>query len=432
MKNSPIAILAASYMSASAFAAPVNNVGNDFGASIFLSAEQTDNALKSKEDEVSELQYRVGAAVFADYENDYVELNANYSLSEMRYEKDTQEARTTTIGRTDFTLGKPHNAFDLKVSHSIQKLPKFSGALDLEENNDEKQILSIQPGFHKRITGADNFFVNANATEVDYRFEEQKNSSRVGGTIGVMHGFSAVDSLTVYVSQTEVEFEFNPEVDYSQTMAVVAFDARLRKINYRIEAGQSRTDSKQLGVSDDPYYAFQLTYGADYHQIDFSFNQQMTDSSRGFDAGTLPGDIAMGSDVTAEQVDQVLLRHLELRWTTTAFCSRCTFDVSVYRDEHEYQSLERDEERLGGALGLSYQLSRNAKIGIGASRVEQDVTRVTNNTQYTLDQVTAYYNYAFSNGLNVRVFAAEYERSTEDENGEYSELRAGITIGYRF
>src|SRR5690606_25716098 len=151
------------------------------------------------------------------------------------------------------------------------------------------QMLSIQPGFHKRITGADNFFVNANATEVDYRFEEHKNSSRVGGTIGLMHGFSAVDSLTVYVSQTEVEFEFIPEVDYSQTMAVVAFDARLRKINYRIEAGQSRTDSKQLGVSDDPYYALQLNYDADYHQIGFSFNQQMTDSSRGFDAGTMPG-----------------------------------------------------------------------------------------------------------------------------------------------
>lgn len=432
MKTSPIAILAASYMSTAVVAAPINDSGNDFGASIFVGAEQTDNALKAKEDEISELQYRLGATVFADYENDYVALNTNYSLSEMRYEKDTQEARTTTIGRTDFTLGKPHNAFDLKVSHSIQKLPKFSGALDLEENNDEKQILSVQPGFHKRITGADNFFVNANATEVDYRFEEHKNSSRVGGTIGLVHGFSPIDSLTVYASQTEIEFEFSPEVDYSQTLAVVAFDSRLRKINYRVEAGQSRTESDRLGVSNDPYYALQFNYDADYHQIGLSFNQQVTDSSRGFDAGVLPGEIGMGNDVTADQVDQVLLRHLELHWTTTTFCGRCTFDVRVYRDEHDYQSLEQNEERLGGALGLGYQLSRNARIGINASRVKQDVMRVTNDTQYTLNQFTAFYNYAFSNGLSLRVFATEYERSAEDDNAEYSELRAGASISYRF
>ncbi len=434
MKKSPIAILAASCASAVAFAAPANTnkAGSDFGASVFVSAQQTDNALKSKEDKISELQNQLGATVFAAYENDYIALNSDYSLSEMRYEKDSQQARTSTVGRTDFTLGKPHHSFDLNISHSLQKLPKFSGALDLEENNDEKQVLSVQPGFRTRITPADNFFINANATEVEYRFEEQKNSSRRGGTVGLVHGFSAVDSLTVYVSQTDITFDFNPDVDYKQTMAVVAFDTRLRKINYRIEAGQSRTDSSRLGVSDDPYYVFQLNYDAGYNQLTFAFNQQVTDSSRGFDAGTMPGEIASGSDVTADQVDQVLLRHAELRWSSGALCGRCDFYISAYRDEHEYQSLDRNEERFGAALGLNYQLSRNARVGANISRADQDLMSSINQNKYTLDQLTAYYNYSFVNGLNIRLFATEYKRSAEASIDEYSELRAGITVGYRF
>jgi hypothetical protein len=432
MKSSPIAILTASYISVAAVAAPENTNGSEFGASVFLSSQHTDNALKSNDNKISELQNQLGAAVFSDYENDYLALNADYSVSEMRYEKDSQKTRTTTIGRTDFVLGKPHNAFDLKVSHSIQKLPKFSGALDLEENNDEKQILSVQPGFHKRITAVDNLFINANATEVDYRFEEHKNSSRRGGTLGVIHNFSAVDSLTIYASTTDVEFEYSPDVDYSQTMAVIAFESRLRKLGYRLEVGQSRTDSSMTGISEDPYYSLAINYDADFHQIGVRLNQLVTDSSRGFDAGVIAGDYDLGNDITAEQVDQVLLRHVDVRWESNALCSRCNFYISAYRDQHEFLSSDREEERIGAALGFAYRLSPKARIGINASRVEQEQENETNNSEYTLEQLTAYYRYSFVNGLDLRLSVAEHERSAANENEEYTELRAGITVSYRF
>jgi hypothetical protein len=104
----------------------------------------------------------------------------------------------------------------------------------------------------------------------------------------------------------------------------------------------------------------------------------------------------------------------------------------VYRDEHQFQSLERDEERLGGALGLGYQLSRSATLGFNASRVENKFAATVNDSEFTLDQITVYYNYAFAGGFNLRLFAAEYERSSVDASNEYQELRAGATIGYRF
>lgn len=432
MKPTPLALLIAAYASAPVIAAPAQSVGQDFGATLSVSAQHTDNALKAEADKLSEQQNEFSAGAFAIYNNEYISLDANYAVSERRYEKDSQQPRTRTIGKTDLVLGKAHNPFDLKVSHSIQKLPKTSTALDLEEETDEKQILTVQPGFRTRITGADNFFINASATEIEYRFEEQKNSSRTGGTAGITHGFSAVDSLTFYVTQSDVEFEFSPEVDYSQTMAVLALDTRLRKLSYRIEVGQSRTDSSRLGKNDDPYYSFQANYDTGLHQISLAANQQITDSSRGFNANGLPGEIPIGSDVTADKLDQVLLRHTELRWSTAALCGRCSGNISLFRDEHQFQSLERDEERLGGALGLSYQLSRNARLGLNVSRTEQTSGDEVNEGEFTLDQFTLYYSYAFSGGVHLRLFGTQYERSSDDNLGNYEELRAGITLGYTF
>src|SRR5690606_24628909 len=124
--------------------------------------------------------------------------------------------------------------------------------------------------------------------------------------------------------------------------------------------------------------------------------------------------------------------HVDVRWESNALCSRCNFYISAYRDQHEFLSSDREEERIGAALGFAYRLSPKARIGINASRVEQEQKNETNNSEYTLDQLTAYYRYSFVNGLDLRLSVAEHERSAANENEEYTELRAGITVSYRF
>lgn len=435
MNKTPIALLIAFYASASTVAAPTESSRNDLGGALFVTAAQSDNALKSSDTEpqIKEQQNQLGAQVFALYENDYLTLDSDYSLSESRYEKESQQDRTTTIGRTDLTIGKSHHLFDLKLSHSREKLPKYSGALDLESNQDEKQLLSVQPGFHTRLTPADMLLINVSATEVDYRFEELKNSSRKGGYIGLIHGFSAIDALSLYVSDTDIEFEFNPQIDYRMTIAVVAFESRLRKLNYKVELGQTRTDSNNAGKSDDPYYQLKAKYQGGYNQLDFSLGQRMTDSSFGVDSDLGGGELNGGAaDISAEQLDQILLQRAEVRWTSDAICGVCSFYLNVFMDDQDYQTLARDEKNNGAGLGFSYQLSRAATLGLSASRMTEELTQAATDTEYTLDQLTAYFNYNFVSDFNIRVFVTENERSSLELNDEYKELRAGATLGYRF
>lgn len=433
MNKNPIPLFVAAFISGTALAAPAETTRNDFGGSVFATSEQSDNGLKSNSDEIEEQQNQVGAQAFALYENNYIALDSNYSFSEMRFEKESQEDRTTTIGRTDLTIGKPHHLFDLKLSHSREKLPKYSGALDLESNIDEKQIITIEPGFHARIGSADMLFINANATEVDYRFEEQKNSSRQGGLIGLVHGVSPVDTFSIYLSQTDIEFEFNPLIDYRMTMAVASFESTLRKLKYKIELGQSRTESDSAGKSDDPYYQMTVNYQSGYNQIDLRVSQQVTDSSLGVGAG-LPGDDIGGgnNDVTAENLDQVLVKRAELRWTTEALCGRCSAYVNVYADDQDYQTLMRDEKNHGFGFGVRYKLSAESAVGLGGTRLKEELMGAVADDEYTLDQLTAYYNYDFTSGFNLRVFVTENERRSLEVESEYKELRVGATIGYRF
>lgn len=433
MNKKPIPLLAAAIVSGSVFAAPTETTRNDVGGSVFATSEQSDNGLKSNSDEIDEQQNQFGAQAFALYENNYVTLDSNYSFSERRFEKESQEDRTTTIGRTDLTIGKLHHLFDLKLSHSREKLPKYSGALDLESNSDEKQIITIEPGFHSRIGSADMLFITGNATEVDYRFEEQKNSARQGGLIGLVHGISPVDTFSIYLSQTDIEFEFSPQIDYRMLMAVASFESTLRELKYKIELGQTRTESDSAGKSDDPYYQITINYQRGYNQIDFRANQQVTDSSLGVGTG-LPGDDIGGgnNDVTAENLDQVLVNRAELRWTTDVLCGRCSAYVNFYVDDQDYQTLARDEKNKGVGFGVRYKMSADSTIGITGTRIKEELMGAVVDDEYTLDQITAYYNYDFTSGFNLRVFVTENERRSLEVENEYKELRVGATIGYRF
>lgn len=431
MKLSKIALWVAASIGTPALAALTEVPKNDFGGSIGIKAEHTDNALKEAEASISEQQDQYSAGLFAVYSNDYLSLNTDYAVSEMRYTKDSQEPRLNRIGQSEFLLGKAHHPAELKISHSVQRLPVTSAALDLEANTDEKQVFSAQPGIRLRLSQADTIYLIGNATEVDYRFDEQKNSSRTGATLGFSRGLSPVDTLSLIVTQNDIEFEFSPDVDYSLTMAVLALETRLRRLTYRIELGQSRSDSSRNGVSEDPYYAIQLGYNAGHHQFSFAANQQMTDSSRGFDSGMESGGLG-GSDVTAEQLDQVLINHADATWSSGVLCGRCQISISAFRDEHQYQTLGRDEERLGLNLSFNYQLTRRSTIGLQGARMDQQFVGSVNQRDYVMDQFTLSYRYRFMDGVNLGVFATQAERVGKVDADSYDELRGGMSLGYQF
>ena len=407
---------------------------NGLGGSLRILSEETDNALKNSVDEFSERQDVISANAVAIYENDLVALDANYSISNRRYAKDSQAERTSTLGNTELRLGKDHNLFELLMSHSIQKVLASAELVDLEENNDERQILTAQPMLHTSRDSANVLFVQGDLTDIDYRFEEERNSSRKGGSAGWQRALSSVDKLILAATHTDVEFDLAPQANYQMQTATLSYGAKLRQLSYLIELGQSRTESDAGVDQSKPYYSGQLNFDTGYNQYMLSASQKISDSSYGVGARGIDDSGEPPTDSGSRNQEQMLVRLAEASWTTTLLCDRCRVSTQLYGNEREYLGVKREERSIGASIGLSYRLSNASTIGIKANRREQTFLQVVaeDRDDFTLDSINMYYNYQFANSLSARLLLSQEEQTSEDLTREYNEFRAGISLAYTF
>lgn len=419
---------------ACANASAVEEKQQTYGAILSATTEQSDNALRAPENEISERQDTLQAGVFALYENDLIELDTNYAAAKKYYDKESQRDRDSLTGRTSFKIGKDHHLVDLRVLHVRQKQLVSADAIDLEENQDEKQILTIQPSFHTRITPTDTFFIQGNATDVDYRYQTLSNSQREGATTGLQHSFSSVDLLGIFISHTDVDFEFLPELDYRMQSYAVSYAAQLRKLQYKLELGQSKMQSqfdKDDEADTNPYYLITASYATGYNQWDLSVTEQSSDSSMGLGDNAFGEDSGFG-DSGSNKPDRIVLKRAQLSWRTTALCDRCTLNLSGVAEEREYLTQERQEQSNGVALGVGYNLSRSANIGARIQLRQQEFEGKSPIEDFDTTQIGVYYSYNFAGGTSVRLFASEFERKSDSELQDYTELRSGITLSHRF
>lgn len=411
----------------------VDGQQNNLGAIVSATSEQSDNALRTAESEIDERQDTLRASAFAFYENDLIELDTSYSAHKRYFDKESQGDRNSFTGHTDFKLGKDHNLFDLRISHMRQRQLVSADAIEIEENQDEKQILAVQPSFHTRITPADTFYIQANATDVDYRYEELNNSTREGATVGFLHAFSGIDTLGIFVSHTDVDFEFIPALDYRKQSYALSYATRLRKLEYKLEAGQSKMQSqfdKEDEADTNPYYLLSFTYATGYNQWNLSLSEQYTDSSHG--NGGQAGDDSDFGEAGSRVPDQLILKRAFFSWTSAALCERCEFSLNGFRDDREYLTQEKRELANGIAMGVRYSLSRFASIGVRGVLRKQEFEGAAAPRDFDSNQLSIYYNYNFSDGTGVRIFASEFKRESEDKLQDYSELRTGVTLSHRF
>src|SRR5690606_9203050 len=112
----------------------------------------SDNAERTPDGGLSEWQDKYALGVYGDYENSLVTLEADYTASMHRYEKDSQPRREMLEGSSSLRLGKEHQLFDVLFVHSRYGVLNEPDAVDLLSNQDERQIVAVVPTFHAPIT----------------------------------------------------------------------------------------------------------------------------------------------------------------------------------------------------------------------------------------------------------------------------------------
>lgn len=404
----------------------------DFGGYLSFVSQFSDNAEREPDGDLSEWQDKYAVGLDGDYENALVTLEAGYTASMHRYEKDSQPRRELLEGNSLLRLGKDHNLFDVQFIHSRRSVLREPDAVDTLANTDEREIFAVVPTLRASITSVDSLLLRGSYAQIDYRFNELKNSEAMGAALIWQRRLTAVDTFEISAQRTDIEFEAVPQADYEYTSILMAYAASLRQLTYKVSGGYNRSSRDDGSEYSGPAFSAEAAYTTGLNTFKILADQRITDTSRG-DGNREELSIDFGSRSSGGVgIDQIELRSLEARWESQALCERCDFYLSMRVREKDYFVLEEDNVEVGWGAGLSYRLSPAARLSLNANRRDQKFKQEVQRSEHTLDTIRASYSYRFVNDINVGIFAEQRERTSEDRLTDYKESLAGLSISYHF
>lgn len=406
-------------------------LANDFGATLAITTEQTDNALKTQDDKIKERQDIIDLGFFAEYENSLIVLDSNYLASMHQFAKDSQEERTTVEGDTRLRFGKENQFADLLLVHSRRSIRSSAEQIDILSNRDERQILSAIPTLRTSLGSNDRVLLQGSFSDIDYRLNEERNAESQGAALIWQRQMSPIQRLDSSVQYSNVTFDAVPGRDYEYQNAAVAYSVTLRQFSYLVEVGYNASKPEQGEDYSSPSFRAELEYAPGFNRFTLFAAQRITDTSagdsnRGELGGTVPGDVG------SENLDQIERRSLELSWQSQMLCERCELSANINSRQDKFLTLENDLEEAGVGLGFSYRFSQAARISINVDRREQRIEDLIIDEKITLDRSNIEFEYDFVSELNARLYVEHEKRTSESELTGYKEMVAGLSLDYRF
>lgn len=413
--------------------------GDDLKLSISGTSKFTDNARKVSTNKIDERQDKLSLGVSSIYQNNYTDINFDYTASRYTYSEDTQDTQDSLEGHADIKLGKPNDIFGLLLSHSQSIVLKNSSSIDLQENTDERQILTVRPDLSLRLSGVDRLILSAEQTEVKYRSNTGVDSKRSGLSSRWAHQLSSIDNFSLSLNSVDVEFKDRPINDYSFKSATVAYKANLKRLSYRVEAGYNqmvRTDSDGFGQNlrkedyDSPTYNVDLGYVHGDNQFAMNARQILTDTSIG--AGNLTGSGSGNVESSKKIFDRYELTTAGINWSNGGVCEVCTVGLSLSAKKEVYEILPEDGLQLSARIFFDYSLSALSSLKITLSQEDYNYDDSALLADYGIIRSKLSYSYLSALGINLGLYAQLSERTSDVGLREYDENSVGINVRYSY
>lgn len=400
------------------------------GGYISVLSGQSDNATKTSVNAIDERQDEYDLSLVLGYSNPFLTAAADYLVSERHFAEASQDDEAYMEGKASLYLGNEGLPADLLIKHSRRVLLQEPDQVQITSNLDERDIVSVIPTLRSAITAVDVLGLSGDYTEVKFAKNELRNSSRLGGNFRWAHNLSKTDKLNVGWQQMDIEFDAQPQADYTYHNATLSYSTELRSLAYSIQAGYNQSENSLQGDFDAPSYAIDIDYKKGVHQFGLMATKLITDSSLG-DGNSNSVDSMPDSDGAAEihQIDRTLV---EARWTTSLLCLRCSSYMVLRRVEDNYITVEEHAIQTTAGFGISYQFSKAAKLSLGSENSRRRFEEHVVSNSYELSRIIATYYYQFSNHFNAKVIGWREDREKDETIEGYTESYAGIGLVYQF
>jgi len=396
-------------------------------ASVFHS----DNGNKSADNQISEVQQQYNIALGANYENYIGKFEADYSASYRSFSEETQQNKSTLEGHSSLHLGRSSQLAELLIEHSRQTLLNKPDSLDLTSNQEEREVLAITPKLNWHFTPVDTLFLQGNYSDIRYLENELNDSTRASGTLGLLHNITEVDSLGLNINSTKVEFEFFPEANYTLRSAFLTYAVHLRQLSYSLKVGGSQSETDTGEKYTDPTYLASLTYKSGANVFEVNIAQELTDTSfGGGNKNSVTG--THSSDGGIDLSSQINRKRVDLRWSTTGICTRCTFTVNAFKTRDEYLSIARSTSEAGVSIAADYVLSTASSLGLSFTQSDNHLPGELLGENYKRQIAALAYTYRIGKSFSVRASFSDEKRTDNNPLFNYREKLVGINLGYSF
>jgi len=415
---------------ASSFFIASTSYANGYFGSVSASALHSDNGNKSVDNPISELQELYILNVGALYENEIGKFEADYGASYRSFSENTQPNKSTLDGHSSLQLGRQADIAELLVEHSRQTLLNTPDSVDLTENQEEREVLTISPTLNGHFTGADTVFLRGNFSDIHYLESEINNSTRSGATLGVIHKITEIDTLGFEAESTKVEFENFPTSDYTLRSAALTYSARLRQLSYSIQVGKNQSETDAGEKYSSPSYLVSATYKSGVNTFGVNLNREITDTS--FGNGNKNVSAGHSSDGGIGQSSQIDRKRVDLQWASTAICTRCTLTASVYQVRDEYLALSEKANEIGSNITASYAVSASATVSLNWLQSDNRLSNESLGENYKRTIVGLDYNYRIGKSFNIKASYSDEKRVDDNASTGYREKLVGLSLGYSF
>jgi hypothetical protein len=402
-----------------------------FSMDLSAAMGESDNALKTSENQISEKQNRYLATLRGDWVNDWLDANMQYGASKETFADDSQQGESYLQGDSQIKLGNAQSILNLDLRHSRRTLLQDVADVPTTDNQEEREIVSVMPSANFKLTGSDGLMLFADLSRTRYLETKARDADRNTYGANYNHAFTAVDSLRLSVKNAESEFIYFPAANYTMNSASLVYQVNLRKLSYSLGAGKDQTELESGEEESVPHYEASLNYKSGANSFRVYLDQSMTDSSLGQGLNFAVSDIP-AVDAAATDVGLIKRRGGGIDLSTTAVCVRCELTLAFMRTKDIYMASAAESTQQGVTANLRYTFSPQALLLLSHSISDQEPLSGQLVDEYRQSLTRIAFQYRFLTNISLEIFTEKEERSSDSAVQDYTENFTGLSLAYHF
>ena len=329
-KNITLTALSGSLL---AMSGPV--LANNIDFAVGLESAYTDNANNTASNPVSERQDRLSLSAEGEYKNNWLTAELGYQISQLLFDKDTQDDRTELEGSASALFGKENGRFNFTIANSKRQVLGNAGELSVSDNYQTRDVTSLQPRLNIFQDQADTLSITGLYSAVNFdqnqSTQDSFDTTSTGAELAWRRNLSKVDSISLIAQHQEIEYDDLAGEDYEYQSVVLRYATELRQLSYSVALGYNVTDPDTGSEDSSLQWEVSVAYDSGGNQISLLSESYLTDPSRGNQNSLLEdgsNQVALGNGSTAI-TDQYNRRAHTLTYSTSQLCNLCTLTLTA-------------------------------------------------------------------------------------------------------